>query len=366
MRAAASLVLIAAIAIGCGGSPTRPREPRPAPRARSASLEAGTRLDLEQRVEERRDGALVRIHRTRIELEIGERAPDGTYAARALLTVMQGDAPAGRMLLDLRLAPDLTLHRDPIVRCDELEEQDLLVERIARHLLGATPRPGSAVATGSTFRGELWDARREEPLDAESRLALRSPNRVRITSEAPLALTDDRLAGGLVTGRARVRVIADLDGSMRTGTIRTRTDSHATMRELDDGTAGPLPAQIRIDERIDITRATGALPTDGMCDLGPSLDPRIVVRAIQSRQHDIRACYERELRQDPTLAGSVRIHLTVEESGSVTGVHWTENTIATPRVADCIVRVIRTFRIRPGPTGGAVTFQFPFVFEPQR
>ena len=93
-------------------------------------------------------------------------------------------------------------------------------------------------------------------------------------------------------------------------------------------------------------------------------DQMRVVRMIQTRRSAIQACYERELRSQPTLAGRVAVQMTIEVSGAVDGVHVTDNSTGNPNVGDCVVRVIQGFAFDPGPIGGSITYTFPFVFEP--
>jgi TonB family protein len=119
-----------------------------------------------------------------------------------------------------------------------------------------------------------------------------------------------------------------------------------------------------VEERV--VHGNYRAPTDADDESGSGrFDARVVVRMIQTRQAAIRACYERELRSDPTLHGSIRISLTIQESGAVVDVRATENSMGNAEVASCIADVIQRFRFTPGPDGGSVTFQFPFAFEPQ-
>lgn len=341
--------------IACGASPSPARRVRV---ARAPQLEPRTRFDIERIAEERLDGALRATRHERVYLSIGARQPDGGYAARALLVVVQGQDRIGRILYDVRLAPDLTLRGDPIERCEDLPDE-LAPERVLRHVLGAVPR----ARTRGEYEGEHWSDLREEPLAARAE-ARRARDRVRVRAEAQLALEDDAIAGVLATGSARVRVIAELDRTWLVGEVRSRIESRATVRD-PGGRGDPVPGRIRIDETITTTRTTGDVPSDQSCGPSGGFDVRQVTGAIRTRQAAIRACYERELRRNPDLRGSVRVTLTIQESGDVTGVAVTESTLGAA-VDECLVHVIQGFRFRPGPEGGSVTYAFPFVFEPQR
>lgn len=95
---------------------------------------------------------------------------------------------------------------------------------------------------------------------------------------------------------------------------------------------------------------------------GGAFDPQRLMRLISVRGAAIDRCYQSELRRTPSLAGRVRVTVTIGESGRVTAVRIVESTMASDRVGACLVRVIRGFRFSPGPTGGAVTYTFPVVF----
>ena len=96
---------------------------------------------------------------------------------------------------------------------------------------------------------------------------------------------------------------------------------------------------------------------------GPGdFDSEALLRALRRATTGIRRCYEHALNDDPTLNGRVEIGLTVEESGSVTHVRATENTTGSDEVERCVIRSVSALGITPAPTGGSVSFSFPFVF----
>ena len=90
-----------------------------------------------------------------------------------------------------------------------------------------------------------------------------------------------------------------------------------------------------------------------------------VVRQIKFKLGAIKACYEQGLKRNQGLAGKVTVEFTIQPAGSLTGVKATENTLGDADVASCILGRIGTLRFQPGPTGGSVTFSYPFVFAPQ-
>jgi TonB family protein len=188
----------------------------------------------------------------------------------------------------------------------------------------------------------------------------------------------DVLQGGAVTGSAE-DIMAQAEGvgvaSGNTGgVLRERGGGNQVgsgqelggLRRAGDGTA---TAERREGEALQerAPRARMRFSGGDVEDEGGSgdFDQSVVVRMITTRRSAIQACYERELRQNPTLQGRVAIAMTIQESGSVSGVRAAENTTGSDAVASCVVRVVQGFRFNPGPDGGSVSYTFPFVFEPQ-
>lgn len=121
---------------------------------------------------------------------------------------------------------------------------------------------------------------------------------------------------------------------------------------------GQAVVERRIRGRIDV----GGLEDESGAG---AFDSNLVVRALRLRQSAIQRCYERELRNNPTLNGRVVARFTIQETGTVSGASATENTTGSPAVASCVINVVRGLRFNPGPEGGPVTYSFPFVFAPQ-
>jgi len=183
------------------------------------------------------------------------------------------------------------------------------------------------------------------------------------------------LANGAVTGSA-ADVLATADGvgvaDGTSGTLRDRgggvrvggtTSGLGGLRAAGEGSTGARGEGEAVTERA--PRGRFAAAADDADESGSgSFDMQQVVRMINTRRAAITRCYETQLRSDPTLAGRVRVSMTIVESGSVTNVRAVENTTGSDPVATCVVGVVRGFRFNPGPSDGSVTYAFPFVFSP--
>jgi TonB family protein len=187
----------------------------------------------------------------------------------------------------------------------------------------------------------------------------------------------DVLAGGAVTGRAadilsQAAGVGVAQGSSG-GSLRTRSGS-----SQGSGQKGLGSLSRRGDAEATTSRSEGQQVVEreirGQADLGTGgdiggageFDASIVVRMIKTRIGAIRACYERELKRNPTLAGKVTIQFTIELQGNVSAVRVVENTTRDEAVGSCVANAVQRFRFNPGPQGGSVSFSYPFVFAPQK
>ena len=118
---------------------------------------------------------------------------------------------------------------------------------------------------------------------------------------------------------------------------------------------------------VEERRITGRVNFQGGGDVGGAgqFDQGQVTRRIRARRRAFQACYERSLRNNPTLRGKVTVQFSIQPTGTVSGARATENTTGDAGMASCVVGVVRRLRWNPGPEGGSVSYRYPFVFAPQ-
>jgi len=92
-------------------------------------------------------------------------------------------------------------------------------------------------------------------------------------------------------------------------------------------------------------------------------DPSQWMRYIKQRSTAITACYERELKHNPTLKGRVTVHFTVATDGRPREIDVSPDTLRSHEVTACIEGVIRRW-IFPVKPAGDVPLQFPVLFTP--
>jgi len=93
-----------------------------------------------------------------------------------------------------------------------------------------------------------------------------------------------------------------------------------------------------------------------------ALEKSAISGVVQRRLGAIKACYERELKGNPTLGGKVIVQFTIQESGRVADVKIVSDSTQEPRIGKCIANQIAHFKF-PQPEGGSVTASYPFVLQ---
>ncbi len=128
---------------------------------------------------------------------------------------------------------------------------------------------------------------------------------------------------------------------------------------------GVLVAAIFIGQAVDGGSSQAAPSPDGG-HLTGSLSKSEIAAVIRQHQGEIKVCYEQELARDPTAEGKVTTRFTIAGDGSVRDLNlggFPQTTLASPKVADCIVAAIRTWRF-PHPKGGGLVYvTYPWTFR---
>lgn len=98
---------------------------------------------------------------------------------------------------------------------------------------------------------------------------------------------------------------------------------------------------------------------------GPGRDVGELGAFVRSRESQLRFCYvEQGLKQNPSLAGTINVAITLTGSGNVTGVDITSRTWSGAGVSaaeSCIRSKIRSWKF-PSSSAGGGTYSFPFNF----
>lgn len=93
------------------------------------------------------------------------------------------------------------------------------------------------------------------------------------------------------------------------------------------------------------------------------VDREALARYVRARKAAIQACYEKELKRNPSLKGKVVVRFSISTSGRPTDIEIEENTLGNDAVASCIRATIRAW-VFPFRPDAEVPVAYPFVFSP--
>jgi hypothetical protein len=123
---------------------------------------------------------------------------------------------------------------------------------------------------------------------------------------------------------------------------------------IDAGTdAGPGQSGTKIRYVYRQAECTGDIPRDA------------ARRAVAENRLQVRNCYERALKTNHTLAGTINVQLVIGGGGQVEQVA-VGGSLRDPTVAACVRRLATGWRM-PAPTGGnCAIVSVPFTMTPQQ
>jgi hypothetical protein len=86
---------------------------------------------------------------------------------------------------------------------------------------------------------------------------------------------------------------------------------------------------------------------------------------LADRQVQIRSCYEKRLRVDNTLQGTLRLQVRIGNDGKVAATR-AGGTLRDPEVFNCVQALAKKWSF-PAPTGGnCAVFDAPYTFTPKQ
>ena len=88
---------------------------------------------------------------------------------------------------------------------------------------------------------------------------------------------------------------------------------------------------------------------------------RVIGDYIRDNSAPIRECYEKRLRESPTLQGKLVARFDIGPSGKVIGA--TADGIADRELIVCVITAVRNFEFDKPHSGGKLRIAYPFKFE---
>jgi len=113
---------------------------------------------------------------------------------------------------------------------------------------------------------------------------------------------------------------------------------------------------------IELTPGRLALDVTPRLSPRPARLPAEIHEVFRSRAVQIQACYERRLKNDPTLEGQLTLRVEVDKSGHVARATLDTDTLSDPSVGQCALATVRRWQF-PGGTESELVY--PFQFRPR-
>jgi outer membrane biosynthesis protein TonB len=110
-------------------------------------------------------------------------------------------------------------------------------------------------------------------------------------------------------------------------------------------------------------RTAGSSTSSSATSTAPTISEDDVVQVVKRHKGQVRACYEKELKSDPSLIGIVVVAWTVTAAGGVHGTRVISNSTGNTDMESCITRVVEGWAF-PASGAGDVDIEYPFRFVP--
>lgn len=94
-----------------------------------------------------------------------------------------------------------------------------------------------------------------------------------------------------------------------------------------------------------------------------TIDAAAAARVVAQQRPAVRACYERHLKTNNLLQGTLNVRATVGRGGNVEGVA-VGGSLQSPEVFSCVRRLAQGWQF-PNPSGGCAVVSAPFRLTPQ-
>ena len=133
-------------------------------------------------------------------------------------------------------------------------------------------------------------------------------------------------------------------------------------------TPPPLPEEtptLAVEEPKEEEKSQGTKPGKKKYGVPTgTIDPKKARSYIKNNTSRVRQCYEKELKVNNLLMGTVKTSILVNTDGSVANIKFLSDTVRSSPLKQCMKKEILSWNF-PKPEGGRAEVQFPFRFEPK-
>jgi len=114
----------------------------------------------------------------------------------------------------------------------------------------------------------------------------------------------------------------------------------------------------------DNTKTTTSVTPDADATLSPLRCSQSDIRSkVNSVSLELQVCYEKQLVENPNLAGRIDTQFTISTGGKVSSAKVTGSTLNNTAVEQCVVRTLQNIGFEAPSTPGTCVVNWPFVFN---
>lgn len=106
-------------------------------------------------------------------------------------------------------------------------------------------------------------------------------------------------------------------------------------------------------------------PAPGQFTVRGQTDTERVRSSLAGSEVQFNYCHKKELMRDPTVAGSLDVHFTVDAAGLVQTAEVFNSTMGNPRIEECVQSRVRALRYPPSTDGQPYLVAWPVTFAPK-
>ena len=190
-----------------------------------------------------------------------------------------------------------------------------------------------------------------------------SPSSSQVSVQLEVALVERQVSEG-----------AGVLGALRSGSELDGMFGASKLEEGLEGTVGGLIGAkgTQIGSGGLGSRGSGLSgATSGSSNLGGdpiilgALDKSLIDEVIKSNIKMLRYCYQKELTDNPELAGKIVVKFVIAKDGTVSSATTKSSTMDNAAVESCINSRFMRFQFSEPSGGGIVIVSYPFLFRPE-
>jgi Ca-activated chloride channel family protein len=130
------------------------------------------------------------------------------------------------------------------------------------------------------------------------------------------------------------------------------------------GKAAESKSLARPADKKEMPRQVAPKVRAGQGTVKGALSKSVILRVIRHHQTKMQRCYEKALKKDASLQGTLKLTWTIDKNGRVQNVQAVGGSLTDAALKQCAVHVIRRLRFPKPSGGGEVKVTYPFAFKP--